>query len=62
MVVYACAIGSNLVIGGEKLNELPPLNPNMVWLIGISHAAYIAYKASPHSGASPTEGEGATVG
>lgn len=29
---------------------LPPLDSNFVWLLGISHAGYLAYKAAPHGG------------
>lgn len=28
--------------------SLPPLSEQFVWLLGISHASYLAYKATPH--------------
>jgi hypothetical protein len=30
------------------LRGLPDFSPNMLWLIGVSHAGYLAYKAAPH--------------
>ena len=35
------------------LSTLPVFNANLTWLIGISHAGYLAYKAAPHP-ASPS--------
>jgi hypothetical protein len=32
----------------------PALSTSMVWLIGISHAGYLAYKAAPHSASAAT--------
>jgi hypothetical protein len=32
------------------LHTLPVFNANLAWLIGISHAGYLAYKAAPHPG------------
>ena len=42
-------------------SAFPALSTSMVWLIGISHAGYIAYKAAPHSSntASPAAGPAA---
>ncbi|HDR2792922.1 MULTISPECIES: hypothetical protein [Enterobacter] len=30
------------------LKTLPPVSDSMSWLLGISHAGYLAYKAAPH--------------
>ncbi|MEA2856398.1 MAG: hypothetical protein QOH98_719 [Methylobacteriaceae bacterium] len=45
--IYAVAVWNLLSTAGKL--ELPPLNENFVWLLGVSHASYIAYKAAPHS-------------
>jgi hypothetical protein len=29
--------------------SLPPLDRQFVWLLGVSHASYLAYKAAPHT-------------
>jgi|GEM_PF-905842 len=38
---------------GAAAGWLPPLEPNFVWLMGISHAGYLAYKAAPHGRTDP---------
>ncbi len=54
MVIYAAALWSmfdTLPPSGAHrtyLGELPPFGQNMAWLVGISHTAYLAYKAAPH--------------
>lgn len=55
LIVYAGAIVRFLVRAeppgnSDLLASLPPLNETVVWLIGISHTGYIAYKATPHGG------------
>lgn len=42
---------------------LPPLSEKLVWLVGISHGGYLAYKAAPHSAgpASAATGDGGPV-
>jgi hypothetical protein len=42
MVWYAFA-------GAGFVAKLPPLDPQFVWLLGVSHASYLAYKAAPHT-------------
>lgn len=37
--------------------SLPPLSEQFIWLLGISHASYLAYKAMPH-GPPPSSGTG----
>ncbi|WP_157219388.1 hypothetical protein [Flavisphingomonas formosensis] len=60
IAVYGAMIADHLFTGGaEMLKTLPTLDENMVWLLGISHAAYIGYKAVPHSGVSASTGTAA---
>lgn len=33
----------------ETIRTLPTLDQSFVWLLGISHASYLAYKAAPHT-------------
>jgi uncharacterized RDD family membrane protein YckC len=42
--VYADLAGSQ-----ETIRSLPTLDKSFVWLLGISHASYLAYKAAPHT-------------
>jgi hypothetical protein len=35
------------------ISELPALDKSFVWLLGISHASYLAYKAAPHTQSAP---------
>lgn len=39
--------------GAGVVQALPDFSPNMLWLIGLSHAGYLAYKAAPHGPATP---------
>jgi hypothetical protein len=34
---------------GGAVSKLPDLDQSFVWLMGISHASYLAYKAAPHT-------------
>ncbi len=36
------------------VTSLPLLDPSFVWLMGISHATYLAYKAAPHTQSAQT--------
>src|SRR5438270_10664323 len=45
--IYASSVWSQFAVASPKL--LPGLPPNFVWLMGISHASYLIYKAAPHS-------------
>jgi hypothetical protein len=47
--VYALFAGT-----AEKITHLPLLDPSFVWLMGISHASYLAYKAAPHTTSATT--------
>jgi hypothetical protein len=42
--VYAEFSGSS-----ETIQSLPTLDKSFVWLLGVSHASYLAYKAAPHT-------------
>jgi len=51
LVIYGAglwALFANPAGGGGQLSALPDLSDQMVWLVGISHAGYLAYKAAPH--------------
>jgi len=62
LIVYASGIWKALA-GPEYVTDesnaaaffstFPALSTSMVWLIGISHAGYLAYKAAPHSATAP---------
>lgn len=50
--VYAASIWSTLANTPVKeLTTLPTLGERFVWLMGISHASYLAYKVAPHGSA-----------
>jgi hypothetical protein len=65
LAVYAAALWSLFeapeVYGpkGAWLADLPPFSEKMLWLIGISHAGYLAYKAAPHGGSAAASGPAA---
>ena len=47
-----CWLGENPAMPAttaDKLGQLPNFDASMVWLLGISHAGYLGYKAAPHS-------------
>ena len=46
--------------GTTFMGSLPSFTPNMAWLIGISHAGYLAYKAAPHGGSTASAGSSQT--
>lgn len=52
LTVYGAAIWASFVPPptgkSDWLSSLPAFSDTMVWLIGISHAGYLAYKAAPH--------------
>jgi hypothetical protein len=52
-VSYATSLGGFLIahikIGGGAFEEMPLVSTGMVTLLGISHAAYLANKAVPHT-------------
>jgi len=49
--MLANALGWGVKLVGQAypaLIEFPDMGPDMVWLLGISHAGYLTYKAVPH--------------
>jgi kumamolisin len=40
-------LGTKLAGGAKGFNEMPQVDSSFLWLLGISHAAYLAYKATP---------------
>jgi hypothetical protein len=51
---YGVVLGK-LFASSEAVHQLPAIDPGLVWLLGISHAGYLANKAVPHS--SPNSGD-----
>lgn len=49
IAVYAGFVFRYFLTGPETLTTLPLLDPSFVWLLGVSHASYLAYKAAPHT-------------
>ena len=55
--IYGFAVRDSLGTSA-KIAGLPPLGENFVWLLAISHASYLAYKAAPHtSDGTSTDGQ-----
>lgn len=54
VALYGALLGQMFLNPGG-IEQLPALGENFVWLLGISHAGYLAYKAVPHpaSGGAP---------
>ena len=46
---YAAYIYADFAGSAEKIASLPALDKSFIWLMGISHASYLAYKAAPHT-------------
>lgn len=53
VIAYGVQLGS-LFQGGDQLGALPELSSGVVALLGISHAGYLANKATPSVGAAPS--------
>ena len=47
--LYAGYVYILLSSSQAPIHDLPKLDPSFVWLLGISHAAYLSYKAAPHT-------------
>jgi hypothetical protein len=54
--IYASSVWYQFGKSSPKL--LPPIPPNFLWLMGISHASYLIYKAAPHSASASAPGTG----
>ncbi len=50
---YAGYIYMQFAKADNPLTTLPLLDKSFVWLMGISHASYLAYKAAPHTQTDP---------
>ena len=48
VVVYGADIARRFM-SGEPVTTLPPLSEGFLWLMGISHASYLTFKAVPHT-------------
>jgi hypothetical protein len=46
--VYSVLVWRAFAVPGP-LKALPPIDQSFIWLLGISQASYIAYKAAPHT-------------
>jgi hypothetical protein len=55
---YAAYVYAQFSGSSERITDLPGLDKSFVWLLGISHASYLAYKAAPHS---PSDRSGITA-
>lgn len=51
--IYASYVYILLSSSQAPIHELPKLDDSFVWLLGISHAAYLSYKAVPHTPTAP---------
>lgn len=60
LVAYSAAIW-NMFGDSNEITSLPALSEHMTWLVGLSHAGYLAYKAAPH-GATGDPNVGSAVG
>jgi hypothetical protein len=52
VLLLGCYIGYvyiDLSRSAAPIDALPALDKSFVWLLGISHASYLAYKAAPHT-------------
>lgn len=55
---YVAYIYANFAGSEETISSLPALDKSFVWLMGISHASYLAYKAAPHPSTSDQKPDG----
>jgi hypothetical protein len=46
---YTGYVFENFSLVSGVIGSLPQLDKSFVWLLGISHASYLAYKAAPHT-------------
>jgi hypothetical protein len=46
---YAAYVYLDFCSSAAPVHALPALDKSFVWLLGISHASYLAYKAAPHT-------------
>lgn len=56
VLLLGCYVGYvyiGLSTSAAPIHALPALDKSFVWLLGISHASYLAYKAAPHTQSAP---------
>ncbi len=56
VLLLGCYVGYvyiGLSTSAAPIHTLPALDKSFVWLLGISHASYLAYKAAPHTQSAP---------
>jgi len=46
---YADYVFQAFAAPASPIGQLPAIDKSFVWLLGISHASYLAYKAAPHT-------------
>lgn len=46
---YAAYVFGQFTGSAERIASLPQIDQSFVWLLATSHAAYLAYKAAPHT-------------
>jgi len=51
--VYAVYVFGAFGATTSVITTLPALDKSFVWLLGLSHASYLAYKAAPHTPTAP---------
>jgi hypothetical protein len=52
---YGYYVFEYFLTGPASIPSLPTLDKSFVWLMGISHASYLAYKAAPHTSDGPSD-------
>lgn len=57
---YVAYIYADLSGSSETISSLPAVDKSFVWLMAISHASYLAYKATPHPSSSDQKPAGQT--
>lgn len=55
---YIAYIYADFAGSAETISTLPTLDKSFVWLMGISHASYLAYKAAPKTSSSDAKPDG----
>ncbi len=49
VLTYAVSLADHMASDAVQIDQFPALDQSLVWLLGISHAAYLTNKAVPHS-------------
>jgi hypothetical protein len=51
--IYTAYVFGQLSGSAEKIASLPQIDQSFIWLLAVSHASYLAYKAAPHTKSAP---------